>query len=69
MKNAKRVQVCPNCGRRVQSNDFLGADSLPGMGAVMAASGIIACSKCGFRGPPVEVKEEDLDKIKFARKK
>ncbi len=58
----KWVRVCPTCGLVLHFNDDISLR----MGIL---TDVYQCRKCGYRGAPIEVKADDLGKIKFKGRK
>jgi DNA-directed RNA polymerase subunit RPC12/RpoP len=70
-KETDSVEVCPNCGHRVQEKDRMpNLDKLYKdiSGLEYGASGRILCPNCNFSGLPAKIHEHDLADFKFPNK-
>ena len=52
------MRVCPRCGSILHFNDDISLR----MGLL---TDVYQCQKCSYRGVPIEVKADELKKIKF----
>jgi predicted RNA-binding Zn-ribbon protein involved in translation (DUF1610 family) len=66
-KTAKRedekIEVCPNCGKNLNSNDYLGKENLGWMRG--ASAGTFTCQKCGYDGSPILLDRMERREIRF----
>ena len=70
-KDNGTVEVCPNCGHRVQEKDRMPhVDKLYKdiSGLEYGAVGRIICPDCNFSGLPARMGEQDLRDFRFPRK-
>ncbi|MDD5337538.1 MAG: hypothetical protein PHS02_03585 [Candidatus ainarchaeum sp.] len=67
-KREARLRVCPNCGRKLASLDFLpNAEKLP-QNLILNFDPIanrFLCPDCNYSGLPILVRKEDYPKITF----
>jgi DNA-directed RNA polymerase subunit RPC12/RpoP len=71
MKKEEGVEVCPNCGHKVEERDRMpDLDKLYKdiSGLEYNALGRILCPDCNFSGLPVRIHEHDLKDFKFPNK-
>ncbi len=61
-KNDRIVEVCPKCSEPMNSKE----DDSYSLGTRL---NVFSCSKCGYRGFPVEVKASDIPKLRAKLKK
>ena len=59
---AKSLKVCTNCGKILDSKDFLSNYLYLGVESVLER---FTCPKCNYRGPPVVVDGKEYDLNKF----
>jgi len=66
-----RIEVCPNCGRVLQPDDFPSGIWRIDLSYANLKSNIYRCSctSCGYRGIPILARKEDAGKMPFAKKK
>jgi hypothetical protein len=68
---SKEINVCPNCGRKLQGPEFL--TSVPKMTQQVGmdfdpVSGRFLCPDCNYSGLPISVDEKGYGQIKFGKK-
>ncbi|MBU0591744.1 hypothetical protein KKF81_06950 [Candidatus Micrarchaeota archaeon] len=70
-KNSREIQICPNCGWKIQGPEYL--PSVAMMGQLIGldydpVAGRFLCPQCNFSGLPIIVKDDEYDQITFENK-